>query len=103
MPTLPYGLKSGSAIPGAYLVNGGIGSFPIFYSLTDYNNYFMNDIDDGYWVLPGFHIIVYSASNYTGDIVCDANNTDGSYTFYYTNSSVNRGSSCRLYYNNEQF
>jgi hypothetical protein len=100
MSTGPYIMKSGLGIPGAYLLNTSTGSFPIYYTISNYANYFMNDCDDAYLIMPGFRIIVY-VDGYDSD-AWDSGQNDNGYPICLATSHVNRGSSCRLYYKGTQ-
>jgi hypothetical protein len=102
--TAPYRLGNtttqGLAMPGAYLVNGSYGAFPIYFSVGSYSTYYMNNCDDGYWVMPNFRIIVYANDGYSSQTYDSGYNRYG-YPVYYSlsGSAVNNGQSCYLYYN----
>ena len=88
----------GLATPGAYLLNTSTGSFPIFGTITNFNNVgFMNDCDDAYLIMPGFQIIVYTDYNWS-ESSWTGNNSTGTVPICLATSYVNRGSSCKLYY-----
>lgn len=57
-----------------------------------------NDADDSYLVFPGFQLIVYDATNYTGNITLNyINHTSKPQLIAPTTGDV--GSSCKLYFN----
>lgn len=95
--------------PGAYYMNNGtllsggncVAMFPIFGSIYDYSKYYFSDNADNYYlVLPGFKLVVYVNSGYSGNTsTCD--NTNGTTIQQYSLPNyVDQGSSCKLYYNN---
>jgi hypothetical protein len=73
--TTSYGIYdfSGSPIfPASYLIFLYDGfddtgkTFPIFFSIRDFNNFYMGGIGNKYFVLPGFKLVIYNNYNYTG-------------------------------------
>ena len=100
IPTnMPFTYNSSSVYPGAFLINGGNGSFPIFCSITNYDTWGMNDIDNYYIVMPGYQLITYQSSGY-GSQNGYVNNVDGKVPVYYafTSSYDDSSSSCELYF-----
>lgn len=72
--TTSYGIYdfSGSPIfPASYLIYLYDGfddtgkTFPIFFSIRDFNNFYMGGIGSKYFVLPGFKLVIYDNYNYT--------------------------------------
>jgi len=56
-------------IPGAYLLNGNYGCYPIFFSLDKLSTtttIYMNNTADGVMVLPGFKLQLWEGNIYTG-------------------------------------
>jgi hypothetical protein len=103
--TINGGLRFGGGI-GAYMVDGGCCSFPIFSSIANYGPFGMNDRDDYYILLPGYKILLYTGYNYLNDNNDNGNNPFNSWDntvgftsiFCGMNNHVNQTSSCRLYY-----
>ena len=85
--------------PGAWMNTGGA-TLPIFSSVADYRDYFMNDTDDGYLVMPGFKITVYK--DFYSNTTNTYDNTSGTTIKYFACLNVNNGTSCKLYYNNTE-
>lgn len=95
---IPFLCGGFPAYPGAYLINGGAASYPIFCSITSYTDWGMNNLDDYYLIMPGYTLIVYKGGSYS-----DSSWTSpySATTFTYWNGfSENNGSSCRLYFGN---
>ena len=85
--------------PGAYYVNSGTGdngmqfAVPIYGSAI-YSNYNFGDLDDYYWVLPGFRLMTYNGT----EAIIDAANTSNVIKRY-TPGKLNNAEYGRLYYN----
>jgi hypothetical protein len=99
--TTPFTHKSFPVFPGAFMLNEGNGSFPIFCSVYDFSRWGMNDIDNYYIVMPGYKLLTYQSIGYTYSSslyngIFD--NTTGTAPKYYTISYSNLSSSCYLYY-----
>ena len=95
------------AFPGVWFINFQQFYFPIFTSLSSYidsytnwinNNTGFNDLDNQYIVMTGFKLIVYQDINY-GSSNTTFDNTDGNRPLYGDTSYMDRGSSCKLYFN----
>jgi hypothetical protein len=97
--------RAGNTI-GAYLINGGGGSYPILTSIGFYPDQMVaNDADDFYLVMPGYKITVCNraiADTVTPKLTVTFDNTSGTLPKYYsmtgTDVGPNSGSSCTLYY-----
>ena len=74
--------------PGAYLNSGGA-TLPIFSTIPDYRDYFMNDTDDGYIVMPGFKLIVYR--DFYSSTMNTYDNTPGTTIKYFVCNDANNG------------
>jgi len=74
--------------PGAWMITGPA-SLPIFSSIDDYRNYFMNDTDDGYLVMPGFKLIVYR--DFYASTTNTYDNTPGTTIKYFVCNDANNG------------
>jgi len=105
MANFEYQFAGQLNVPGAMLYNGREASYPIYEScstlhgLTYKNSISLGDIDDTWSVLPGYKIIVYQHSNYSGtNFVID--NTNGSVAKYHKSSTPNDASSLQLFYKN---
>jgi hypothetical protein len=108
MSTISYYNAGGyPIIPGAYFVNASLNMLPIYTSLINYSTCYgtdlsFNDLDDAYYVMPGFRITVYSTSY--GDttpgnsFVIDA--SSNVYPVYkpVIAGFINKGSACLLEY-----
>jgi hypothetical protein len=99
-PNMPFTYKSSCVYPGAYLINGGNGSFPIFCSITNYDTFGMNDIDNHYIVMPGYKLDTFTSTAYTGTANGTFDNRAGTVPMYYSFSSStdDSSSSCKLYF-----
>ncbi len=103
-----YITTSVSMFPGAYLISStGIGCMPIFYSIPDLTTFLnlTNKDEDCVLVLPGYKIIMWFGSNYTGTYVA-IDNTTGSSIIVGQSSTMGAGgwdnnsvSSVKIYYN----
>ncbi len=106
---------------GAYIIDGSLSgiSYPINSSIPNYNDFYskststsivpsvgsicsatfnLNDKDDLYMIMAGYQLIIYDTIGYTGTITLNVNNTS-QYPIWCNPSSINTGSSCRLYFN----
>lgn len=86
---------------GAYLIDDGRGSFPIFCSIANFSDYGMDNIDNYYIVLPLYKLHVYTSINYL-DYVYIIDNTKGTTILYVNSPSTNGISSCKLYFNGNE-
>jgi hypothetical protein len=102
MTTIPFTHKSSSFYPGAFLINSGNGSFPIFCSIDNFSTWGMNDIDNYYLVMPGYKLLTYPSSGYVLSSTTSQNgiydNTTGESPLYYNSTYADHGSSCKLYF-----
>lgn len=99
--------------PGAYFMNSGtlqgsysngIVGYPIYGSIYNYTfSFYSGNTDDYYAVLPGFKLVVYTTTGYSGNTTT-FDNTYGTIIKIYTLSSsyLNTGNSCKLYYKNSE-
>ena len=91
------------AFPGAYIINGGGGSYPIYKSTPDLGavgSIGANDANDYLLVMPGYRVTIYVNANYASTSQ-DFNNTDSSSILYSKQPSatwVNKVSSIKLFY-----
>ena len=97
MATFPFTYKSSSVYPGAFLINGGNGSFPIFCSITSYSTWGMNNIDNYYLIMPGYSLRVYKEGSYTSDS-WPIDNSNSTTPIYWSGFSSDNCSSCSLYF-----
>ena len=82
--------------PGAYGVTGPK-LFPIYGNISNFNNFNSNDKIDDYLILPGYCLIVYLNSDYSG--TSDTyDNTNGTTVMYYFQGASNSDTSCKLFY-----
>ena len=64
-----YNSGGGLMIPGAYLLNGFYGCYPIFFTLNNLSpttSIYMDNTADGLMVAPGFKIQLFQHSGYKG-------------------------------------
>ena len=98
--------------PGAWMFDGSINNrWPILHSttdvrttsmfLTDGTSYSFNDIDDVWFVLPGFKLEVYQHGSYSG-IMSTYDNTYGTTVLVKKSSRTNDASSIKLFYKGTQ-
>jgi hypothetical protein len=91
-------------VPGAYLVNGDTGfsnemyQLPIFSSISDLAKMGYQNVDNTYYVLPGYKIELFNLVDYEAPIET-INNTSGTKILYKLVSTINTCSSIKLYYN----
>lgn len=95
---MPYLCSGFPSYPGAYLINKGVGSFPIFCSIGSYTTWGMNNLDDYYLIMPGYSLTVYKEGGYSSDRWSYSNT--GLLPVYWTGFSENNCSSCKLYFGN---
>lgn len=103
VPTTPFTYKSFPVCPGAYLVNSGYGTYPIFCSINNFDTICqMNNQDNYYIVMPGYRLQTYPSSGYAASSTTsyngDFNNTDGAIFKRYNSVYQDHGSSCYLSY-----
>lgn len=101
----PFQYNGSSVIPGAYMINSGGGSFPIFCSINNYQTFKMTNgsspVDNYYIIMPGYKIIVYNSSN---AITLEQLNGTNNYPIIVTPSTIDSGLSCKLFiYVNNQY
>ena len=100
----PYTIKNIPAVPGAYLIATiYVAAFPIYSSISAYGGenvaFGMQDLDDKYYIMPNFKLIVYVNSSYGNRR--ETFNNYGNTTIMVVTSSTSNGSSCKLYYDND--
>ena len=91
--------------PGAWMINSNI-HFPLYSSMSNLIVLGVHDMDDYWYVLPGYKLIVWSSGSYVSDSgkkskICD--NTAGTQIVTYTfqaSGIPNTATSCQLFYNN---
>jgi hypothetical protein len=95
--------------PGAWMFDGTKNNrWPVLHSTTDVrtddmfitdggSSYAFNDIDDAWFVLPGFKCEVYQHSSYTG-IKTTFDNTHGTTVLVKKSSRANDVTSIKLFY-----
>jgi hypothetical protein len=89
-------------IPGAYIINTGGGSHPIFCSMANLDNIGMANVDNYFLVMPGFYLTVWPDINYASTqaayiTYCD--NSKNNNIGFYKSNLTDTASSCKLYYN----
>ena len=93
-------------IPGAYLVNAVAASenelyqLPIFGSVSNLTTMGFGNLDNIYYVLPGYKIEIYDSINYTGTLFITIDNTSGTKILYKTTPTGDRAESIKMYYKN---
>lgn len=103
--SLPLTRNDVPLTPGAWMINSNI-HFPVYSSIASLSLLGVNDVDDFWYVLPGYKLIVWSSTNFTNDVgktskTCD--NTNGTQIVVYTfqaSGIINTADSCKLFYNN---
>jgi hypothetical protein len=107
----PYKLLNMPIFPGAYLIDSGaFGSLPIFYSVSDLRTYpgtETSDSEDCVLVMPGYKLILWFDSNFSGTYVAIDNTTGSTIIVGKSNSfgtgwTANSATSCQLFYNGNQ-
>jgi hypothetical protein len=77
-----YKDKRFPAFPGAYIINTGIGSFPIYKSTPDLEgagSMGAGNKNEYLLVMPGYQITIYTNTNYSSDVTAQSfNNSDSS-------------------------
>ncbi len=85
------------------------GSFPIYYSISNYDDYYMNE-NYGYIIMPGYKLIIYLETNYSSPLRTFENTStlptkielsvsNSNYTGPLSDN-LKQSNSCRLYYGN---
>ena len=102
--SLPLTRNGVPLTPGAWMINSYI-HFPVYSTIASFSLLGVNDVDDYWYVLPGYKLILWSNANFTSDAgktskTCD--NTNGTHIVVYSvqGSYANTSDSCKLYYNN---
>ena len=99
-----------SLFPGAYLINAGGGSIPIFFSISDLPTFLdlTGDREDGVLVMPGYKIILYYNGSFGGSYVA-IDNTIGTTIIVGQSNHTGTGgwdnntiSSCKLFFNGNE-
>jgi hypothetical protein len=99
-----------SLFPGAYLINLGGGTMPIFFSISDLPTFLdlTGDREDGVLVMPGYKIILYFDGGFTGNYVA-IDNTIGTTIIVGQSNQTGTGgwdndriSSCKLFFNGNE-
>lgn len=98
-----------SKFPGAYMINSvGNGCMPIFYSISNLNNItpLSSNMEDCVLVMPGYKLILWLATNYSGNNV-EIDNTNGTTIIVGQSNGIsgvtggwsqNNTNSCQLYF-----
>jgi len=74
----------------------------VFHSMGNYSTYGINDMDDGYMVMPGYKVQILTNANHTG-ANATLDNTNGTQPlFFKLRNRVNQTSSCKLFYDNKE-
>jgi hypothetical protein len=92
-------------IAGAYLLNAAAGTnnslvaLPIFSSISNLSKMGFTDVDNIFWVLPGYKLEGYNSINYA-NLLFTMNNTTGTKIMYQDPSyGDNLVTSVKLYFN----
>jgi hypothetical protein len=89
----------GSALPGAYFLNPGVSTFPIFARINDFSalemDLFIKGDHDSIILLPTYALFIFSEINQGGKSLSMGNRTDN--IEYYPISNAYRVKSCVLY------
>ena len=109
----PYNISNFSLFPGAYTINStGGGCMPIFFSITNFSAFLddTGDHEDVVLVMPGYRLILYFAPDYANtEHYVDINNTTGTTIIVGQSNTTGTGwnnnnvSSCRLFFNGNEF
>jgi hypothetical protein len=83
--------------PPVIMVNGGGGAFPIYGSLGNFqdSHFQMNDIDDVWYVMPGFKLQIWK-DFYSGQSITVDNTNSNTIAVFYTNGA-NNATSCKIW------
>ena len=74
----------------------------VFFSMSNYGSFGINDMDDGYMIMPGYRVQVFTNVNFSG-ASANLDNTNGVRPkFFKLRNRVNQTSSCRLFYDNSE-
>lgn len=97
-----YKDKGFPAFPGAYIINSGSGSFPIYKSMPDLEgagSMGAGNKNEYLIVMPGYKITVYTDINYvTNERTIDNTNSSNIYHVKTLSPILNQISSIKLYY-----
>ena len=101
MATIPFTYKNCPVTPGAYMINSGGGSFPIFCSIPNYQTLGMTNgssgCDNYYIIMPGYAIYVFTIANYGNGSLTFYKYNSNNYPIIVATSNVDRGLCCYLY------
>lgn len=90
------------AFPGAYIINGGGGSYPIYKStpnLSAVGSIGADDANDYLLVMPGYKILIYTNPNYsTNERTIDNTKSSNIYHVKTLSPLLNVISSIKLFY-----
>jgi len=92
-----------SLFPGAYIINGGGGCMPIFFSISSFVT-FLNDttdVDDNVLVMPGYKLILYRDGSFAGSYTA-IDNTSGTTIIVGQQNTLNTTTSCKLFFNGNE-
>jgi hypothetical protein len=94
---------------GAYFINSGVGTFPIYGSMKRFSDYglelFIKSENDSFMIMPFFSLIIYSEINNSGRNLTMTNSNINGIEFFKINSSF-RTKSCSLFkynFNTQQY
>jgi hypothetical protein len=94
-------LKANPLTPGAYIINSERGAFPIFSTISVYNDNGFSNVDNSYLIMPGYSITIYKGDRFTETSVTLSNETGKDISYQYAPYG-DGGSSCRLYYHGKE-
>ena len=90
------------AFPGAYIINGLYGSYPIYKSTTNLGavgSIGADDANDSLLVMPGYKILIYTNPNYsTNERTIDNTNSSNIYHVKTLSPLLNAITSIKLFY-----
>lgn len=92
----PFTYKTFPVFPGAFMIDDGAGSVPIFCSIYNYTEFGFNNVDNYYLVMPGYKLETFDSTY--GTIRNTHDNQTGTQPKYFTSTNQNNGSSCKLYF-----
>ncbi len=95
--SMPLIYKTMPVYPGAYLINHGYGAIPIFCSISNFDNFAMNNQDNYYIIMPGYSLIVYRDGNYAYNNTSNTFYNTTNFIYYATSPSSDNASSCKLF------